>query len=148
MLQTLLWAASEIVPEDSRKSRLPNIYRLELALPRTRVKVMLTRENESSPTSLSSVNREITSYDWVKINESMQRNIPLQIWDSKDNDFFFHKQDDDLLKAKFQSQYCFWKTYRLLIPYDLEQRNKELSSESRYICFILNQNVNIFKCPM
>lgn len=89
MLQTLLWAASEIVPEDSRKSRLPNIYRLELALPRTRVKVMLTRENESSPTSLSSVNREIMSYDWVKINESMQSNIPLQIWDSKDNDFFF-----------------------------------------------------------
>lgn len=79
MLQTLLWAASEIVPEDSRKSRLQNIYRLELALPRTRVKVMLTRENESSPTSLSSVNREIMSYDWVKINESMHSNIPLQI---------------------------------------------------------------------
>lgn len=48
-----------------------------------------SRENESSPTSLSSVNREIMSYDWVKINESMQRNIPLQIWDSKDNDFVF-----------------------------------------------------------
>lgn len=79
MLQTLLWAASEIVPEDSRKSRLPNTYRLELPLPRTRVKVMLTRENESSPTGLSSVNREIMSYDWVKINESMQRDIPLQI---------------------------------------------------------------------
>lgn len=101
MLQTLLWAASEIVPEESRKSRLPNIYRLELALPRTRVKVMLTRENESSPTSLSSVNREIMSYDWVKINESMQRNIPLQIWDSKDNDFFFKKKTMICWKQSF-----------------------------------------------